>query len=368
MAMTIPNQASKHRKHQIATLQAGRGLACLIIMLYHNVGNYFPFGGNDPLTLFFRFGPSGLLFFFVLSGHIITHVHWDDLGQPRQALMYIRKRFLRIYPFYWVILSGMVALYALLPAFGKPSDRDAWNIISSYSLFLPTPMTPVVPVAWTLFHEILFYSVFALCILHKRIGLSVLIMWIAGSLLSIVDADPDFYVNFYFSRYHLMFGMGMLVCLQLRYDYFKINGFLFAFAGCLIFAVSAMDDDYFAYLNLVAHDLLYGLGSAFAILGFVTLEQAGRLHISRPLIVMGDASYCMYLTHWPLFSLMVKIAGFSHLANYLPVEAIYGVTSVIVVLLGVALHFWLEKPSIAVARLIFRKAVALGGYLGRPAG
>ncbi len=99
-------------------------------------------------------------FFFVLSGFIITWIHWSDIGRKERIRSFAAKRFVRIFPPYWFILAPLVILYLVFTGAGQPSQRDPVNIILSI-LLLPNPVQPVLGVAWTLTHEIFFYALFA---------------------------------------------------------------------------------------------------------------------------------------------------------------------------------------------------------------
>ncbi len=82
----------------IRSIQAYRGFAALLVITFHAnlmANEYF---ASTPLTEFFRFGHSGVPFFFVLSGFIIYFIHKNDIGVPNRASTYLKKRVIRIYP------------------------------------------------------------------------------------------------------------------------------------------------------------------------------------------------------------------------------------------------------------------------------
>src|SRR5436190_1288571 len=118
--------------HTMATLQAGRALAALLVVLYHN-GLYIfaldKYWGADPSRGLFNFGHAGVEFFFVLSGFIIFYIHGKDLGVPSRFFSFIRKRFIRIYPIYWLVLAAIIPVYFLVPSFGFDYHRRIDTII-----------------------------------------------------------------------------------------------------------------------------------------------------------------------------------------------------------------------------------------------
>ena len=104
-------EASSSRKADergtIGTLQGGRGLAALGVVLHHAglaAGAFAgPFLGQSLLNL----GYLGVDFFFVLSGFIIYHSTAD---RGRSLGQYSVARFRRVYLPYWPDGVGMALL------------------------------------------------------------------------------------------------------------------------------------------------------------------------------------------------------------------------------------------------------------------
>jgi exopolysaccharide production protein ExoZ len=328
------------------SLQAGRAFAALLVVLYHNALYIFAldkYWGYDPSYHLFNFGHAGVEFFFVLSGFIILHIHWNDLNQPSQFFSFIKKRFIRIYPIYWLVLMMVVPVYFLVPSFGFPYHRDPVNILSSIVLiYANDSLRSEVAVAWTLYHEILFYFVFALAILNRRFGLLVLALWLSVSVIALFMNFPPYLAEYLFSPLHLLFGMGMLICTILRQSTIK-NPAVVAIAGLIVFLATGMEEDYSLWFSENTRNLLYGFGSAAALLGAIELERQGRLHIPKWLQLMGDASYSIYLTHFTALSLLAKLfVRFGGLQ--LPDLLSFVLLPLMTVLLGIAVHWFVERP------------------------
>src|SRR5437870_555325 len=139
---------------KLTGIEAGRGIAALLVLGVHARDHLFTDFGSVPLGDFFVFGHAGVDFFFVLSGFIIFYVHADDIGRPYRLMHYLRRRFTRIYPFYWVISLLTLTAIVLSAHQGLPS---AGQFIAS-ALLIPLNDIVIVPVAWTLQQEIVFYA------------------------------------------------------------------------------------------------------------------------------------------------------------------------------------------------------------------
>jgi len=121
------------------------------------------------------FGYAGVDLFFVLSGFIITMIGRKDLGRPERLGPFVLRRLWRIYPPYWAALALTFGLWALI----APSllySCTAGELIETAALLPPMPR--LLPIAWSLSYELLFYGVFAgLILLPRRVGGPVLTLW-----------------------------------------------------------------------------------------------------------------------------------------------------------------------------------------------
>jgi len=62
-----------------------RGLAAILVVLFHIHSSFNTYGIDTPLTQLFRYGGSiGVAFFFALSGFIILYVHKQDIQRPEK--------------------------------------------------------------------------------------------------------------------------------------------------------------------------------------------------------------------------------------------------------------------------------------------
>ena len=328
----------------LTSIQAARGAAALAVVLCH-AGTVLgaPFGGA------LRAGHAGVDFFFVLSGFIIATVHRDDLGHPSSLACYARKRLVRIYPVYWIATWIALGLWWLGAV---PLRNVTPGAVAMSLLLLPQHVEPTLGVAWTLEHEMLFYTAFGLLVLDRKVGVSafavsacfiVAQLSSASSDLPWAPADPTGFVG---SSYNLEFGLGIGVA-TVASRYRTPFPSLLAALGVmgLLVAAAAEDAGKITYLGQVGR-ALFGVFSAMVVLGLAAAERTEGLRAGRFPVFIGAASYSIYLIHAPL---MVG-AGSLAAMHVLPAWIAVAVLATVGISGGVALHLAVERPLLRALR------------------
>lgn len=335
----------------LRSLQIGRGLAALFVVLFHlnnsvwGIAKYFP----DPFSSLLSFGNSGVQFFFVLSGFIIYLVHANDTGRPRQFLPFAFKRFVRVYPTYWVVLFAVLVALLVNPSLGTSSERTVSRIAAS-AFLIPYPQEPIVSVAWTLEHELLFYVIFSIAILNAKIGKWVFVAWQAACLANTLFGSPEFPYGVIFSANNLLFSFGLAMAFLFRKWRCPAPGFV-AIGGALAFIAVGVHKVSAAHLLPAdAYIVAFGAASAIAILGACNYEFRHGLRAPRLLDTLGDASYSIYLVHLPLLSFFAKALFASGLAGLLPQGISLPLMVGVVLAAGVTFSKLIEMPLIAAFR------------------
>ena len=293
----------------------------------------------------------GVEYFFVLSGVVMLMAHWGDIGEPQRLGSYLWKRFRRIYPIYWIVLTVVVLEYFLRPGLGQAYQRNGWVVLSGYLLVHIRSTNVNLPVAWTLFHEMLFYALFALLLVKKRIGISVLAAWFLFSIGACILRLPWFLGEYLISPLHLLFGLGLMVGYLLRQGVsVELGPFRSSEAGIRVVLLGALTFFLAVFLAGVRDgagnwvQLLAGCGSAVIILGGGRIEQTRGFHFPKWLKTLGDASYAIYLVHYPfLMFITPRVYAFSMKTSaplLLPVLTMV----VSAVIAGCAVHVCIEKP------------------------
>ncbi|MFN2532164.1 MAG: acyltransferase family protein [Pyrinomonadaceae bacterium] len=338
---------------KLKSLQACRGLAALLVLLFHATEVSRVYLKYDLLHGIFLFGYSGVDFFFVLSGFIIFWVHRRDVGHPEVLKPYFRKRFIRIYPLYWFVFVVLLPIY-----FGVPRNfRDCLILLKSF-LLLPQASNPLVTVAWSLSSELFFYGLFGLAIYlpWKRtrplflLLLLVTTVFYSAKLLNHGTFHMSPHTGFVFSSYNLEFAMGCLAAYLARR--LRPNGCRWlAVIGLMCFLICGLNENLlYAHFRQQHAILAYGLPSMLLVWGAVQWEQSAGKMIPPFLLLLGDASYSIYLTHYALLDLVVRGSIALEIVAWAGQTLVISMTIALTITIGVLFHMFIEKPLLSCLR------------------
>lgn len=333
------------------SLQVCRAAAALLVVLYHlgatvALEKYF---GIHAFAVPFRFGDAGVEFFFVLSGFIITHVHYADMAKPSRALAYLRKRLVRIYPIYWFVFLAVYFSALLVPSMRETIPSDPWLILRALSL-MPLDQdlfggtgAPVIIVAWSLQYEMAFYFLVLLAILSRSLAVAALI-----AIVSAMAFGESFPWSFIGSFHVTYFFLGVGVALLCRSKTVLSPPTITAAIGIFLFFAFGIYEVAFPMVSAYekAFELVgYGFTSCLIIYGLVKLEDGGtRIATGSLPTLIGDASYSIYLIHFPLISVICKLAMAAGLSGTYGALVTYLIAANSCVVAGVLLHLWVERP------------------------
>jgi len=366
----VPSHPVRDDQSKLHLVQVCRGIAALLVLLFHDAITYFPLyegtydrgrpGGPTP----FDFGHAGVDFFFVLSGFIILWAHWSDIGRPQRLGRYVWRRVVRIYPTLWIALALILPVYFLRPALGGGYERDLDVILRSAVLW-PQAHLPIIPPAWSLCHEMMFYGLFALAIINLRAGIFAFATWF-GAIVAVAVFGGEFPLSFIGHPHNLQFFMGLAAALYLHRRRAPAP-WLIAALGTLLFIGTGMLETYYpeparlglSYLGLGAK-LAYGCGSMLVIVGLVEIERSRRIAVPAALLLLGDASYSIYLLHNALLatgSRMLRSIGLNAIVAGWPA---FVMLAAIAVAGGVLFHLLLERPVLRYLRRAPEHGLPLG--------
>jgi exopolysaccharide production protein ExoZ len=338
----------------LSNVQALRALAAFAVA----IGHLQPLAMQiHPALGWVGLGRAGVDLFFVISGFIMVYT---TERQPLNATTFAIRRIIRIVPLYWAVTLAVFALAIVAPGLlGATQANPEWLVKSL--LFVPFDkgdgtFNPVVAVGWTLNYEMFFYAIFALSLLLplKRAKYLIVIATILAFSL------PGFWMDFegvaaqFYTRPILAeFAIGMVIALlfdRLPAVTSTAMAWVVRVLGAAAF-VALFASGIFNSEGLRV--LVAGLSATTLVALMLMLERGGRGTKSKSLLVLGDASYAIYLTH--LFVTQAFIIAAARLGIQDPggsalmmIAALAAVAAV-----GVATWFLFEKPA---GRLLRRAA------------
>lgn len=314
---------------KLVGLQYLRGLAAVAVLLFH---------AAQRTGWRFHAGEAGVDLFFLLSGFLMVAITSSE-SRPSS---FLADRIRRIVPVYWIATSVML-VGALAGAFPK-LRLEAGHIVASY-LFVPwcSPVTgdawPLLIPGWTLNYEMMFYLLFASLLPLGRPLRQVSILTLLFGLLVLVGiaTDPGSAIGrTYTDPILLEFVGGCWLGLLWKRpgEWPRWLGWWTAMVA--IAAIGAMA----VLAPQVDRALGFGMPAALLLASVLALERRGRVGEWRLPLLLGDASYSIYIWHTLAISVMVKLCGRIGLGS-IPTMTIATLGGIAVGLMG----YWLiERP------------------------
>lgn len=350
MSLSTSSVEKKSASQSYQSIQGMRGVAAILVLLFHcGVIMAQPhYGGLRPSFYSMTIGWTGVNFFFVLSGFIILHAHSKDIGQPERISVYLWKRFSRVYPIYWIILTAFVT--ASFAGLGHAEfSTSTENFLTAYTLFQFEKL-PTLPlkVAWTLLYEIQFYAIFAFAIVSRKLGVAVMAVWLSVVVASAFTFHPPEggFPNIWSANFFLgaaaYYGVSKLPR-QLDKIAGAVSLALGTLMGLMLIVKESVPSSPDLAQNRPISFLLIGISFMLILAGGVLLERASGFRLPKVFSKLGDASYSIYLVHSAAISVLSQIFHKLHIMQGSP-----GILFVVLALFatagGLATHYVIEKP------------------------
>jgi peptidoglycan/LPS O-acetylase OafA/YrhL len=119
-----------------------RGLAILMVLLLHFLGNTLPTSSVERAIVgVTSYGSYGVELFFVLSGFLITGILYDARNKPNYFRNFYMRRLLRIFPLYYGVLAFLFFVAPLIPLLRGPTldylvDHQAWAWLYAVNIYI----------------------------------------------------------------------------------------------------------------------------------------------------------------------------------------------------------------------------------------
>ncbi|MFH8476229.1 acyltransferase family protein [Streptomyces sp. NPDC018000] len=305
----------------------------------------------------------GVSFFFVLSGFVLT---WS--ARPGDGYTgFLRRRLVKIYPNHLVTFALAMILFA---ASETPAGTAVLNLLLLQAWSSdPSVYLGVNGASWSLSCELLFYALFPLLlILVRRIGTPRLWWWAGGVAAAVVvlpvvsyllPATPAipatgaaldgvsfdrlwFLYIFPLSRL-LDFALGMLMArIVLSGRWIRLGAgwsALLALAGYAFGVFTPM---------LFTIDAVTIVPLALLVAALASADDAGARTpmASRPMLLLGEASFAFYLVHGIVLTYLRERIGYDHVLTTAQGVLFALGCFVLSLALALAMHRWIETPAV----------------------
>jgi exopolysaccharide production protein ExoZ len=333
-----------------------RGIAVLFLLIHHTLeasvtARVGP-RSSDWLT---RIGESGVDVLFVVSGFLALYTSFRPQSTVPSASGFLIRRFMRIYPFYWACLVGFIAVWFA----GFLHSRDLTAAATAKSLLLIPSEDTLIGLSWVLSYLVFFDLVFGATLrLRSRDASLVVCSGAMLLVLAIANLLPEGDLRDFFAKPLLVeFCLGMLAARLFlsRNERAPISPYwsLLAFA-VLAVAPPLVPTPDAAGASGLSRVVFWGLPAVLLTVTFVSVKPVSPL--SRRLgLALGNASYAIYLTHFFVMIVYLKLLKDTHFGDR-PQTLVIPAIVAACIMTGLIAHFGVERPLQLLDRLRVRSA------------
>lgn len=304
------------------SIQALRGVAATLVAIFH----FFPSQ--------FIVGAAGVDLFFVISGFVMGKIGVND-----RPLRFLSKRAVRVAPLYWFFTLVMCA--GAIAGVYSNFTFDAARLLKSL-FFIPYwdengHTWPLMVVGWTLNLEVFFYIVFAIGISLGRPILFTCVTLSAMVALGYGFETRNAAFTLWTSNLLLEFIAGLLL------SRLSLSGKLAPYA--LVTGVATLvATNVFELFDPAYRILVWGIPAILIVSSCLAMEKAGYWPrtLLKPVQLIGDASYSLYLSHTFVVAAAHKFFGTAFVPSAI---------GLLVALVGaIAIFHLIEKPLLKIMR------------------
>ena len=322
-----------------------RGVSAILVVLYHFTTRYQDyFGINPDWKANFPWGCAAVNVFFILSGFLTALTLKDDM----KVTDYIKKRFIRLYPAYWVCIIITSVAMLLLWAERYVGIKTILINFTMLQGVLPGVRT-VDGVYWTLRYELQFYVYIAI-ILFIRKGKWLKHLALLGTVLSGGLAIAEGIIGritviqlgrlALLDSYGVSFFGGIFLCCLMKNSFKDIESFV-GLALCVVQSYFLHTKPYFvAYLITVAFIIAVIVLNSQKKFDYKSkVSFADRTYL-RWLSFVAKISFPLYLLHQNIGMAIIHNLGEIGWTN----EFVILIAIVVSILLAWLVNRFVEKP------------------------
>jgi exopolysaccharide production protein ExoZ len=317
--MLNSNPASK-KPGTFNGIQALRGIAAVMVVVHHSTLFWsritFALVRTDGPQVLWA-GAAGVDIFFVISGFVMAITTARKSAERHPAGDFLQRRFFRIMPLYWFV-TGLfllefwaVSVFPQLKTAAERYPQISLRLLARSLLLVPGNNPLIVGVAWSLSFEVFFYLLFALALACRVRPVRLLTPLMLGlALIGYFHSGSSPVFTMITSPMLLEFLAGVIIGSMV------VHKVRFSVPVAVVLGVIGTAVILIPYRNLfgfrIVSDtnglrvLLWGLPAALIVFCFVAIEDQFGTIWPKWTLLIGDASYSLYLIHILLLCFVIR--------------------------------------------------------------
>ncbi|TNC27351.1 acyltransferase family protein [Amycolatopsis alkalitolerans] len=352
-----PAEKQAPKKTRIVFIDIGRAVGALLVFYSHiahewveTKGEHAPYISflealtSNPMHMAKQgIGEVAVPFFFLVSGFVVTPI------ALRQGIRrFSANRLIRVYvPIVFVVLLTTVVILVHLhpPSTGQPQTLNPLTVLTNSLLvnYLIVPQVVLIPVAWSMIVEVLFYLVLlaVLPLLRRSVWLTIAVelTFVFVVLMSARQFSASYFLFAVNVSYLAIPLIGQIIWAATAKKIPLWAGGIFIGTAWALYVLGDV-------INVGRIDSSYNLSLAFAVLCFLLgMFAEPKLRQRRGWTALSERSYSIYLLHslvaFVLLDLMRPAIPLP-IALVLAIAAVFGVVELS--------YRYVERPSHTLAR------------------
>ncbi|CAI0925505.1 acyltransferase family protein [Serratia quinivorans] len=350
------------KNNRVESLDYLRGLMALSVVIYHYTSWSLSSGSSvDVIGSQYLLGKLGIYavsVFYILSGISLAYIYDGKITSTRHVAAFAVKRVFRIFPLFWIAVTGMIIFSWLLATVnGQDFDFPYYKAFLNYTLLFGfiDPTAYLSTGAWSIGNELVFYSILCLTYFisssYKLIFPTVVILSIAtGVYFSIYGMNSSLplseqwptYINPFNQLFLFMCGAAIGKYAP-KLNVSKSTLLLIIFLSALSFILYPVHGDKINLVSGVNRILISVLCILFSF-SLYKINPSYDNFLTNALGKLGEISYSIYLMHpivaIPVIFLAKKIG--------IPISYGYIASFICVIFIGFITYYLIEKPMMRV--------------------
>jgi peptidoglycan/LPS O-acetylase OafA/YrhL len=326
----------------LSRLTFTRFIAVIIVVAFHFGANVTPFN-NEEIAKVLRQGPYAVQYFFFLSGFIMASVYATNSPKTFNTYKFWIARFARIYPVYLIGLGLALMLNTpdLFTLTLNLTLMQAWSPTHALSMNNP---------GWSLSVEVFFYALFPAILFILQKGK----LWIGGVVALALCLTHEALNMYLIHAYKNSLPTNPF--LESLGPYFPLLSLPFFIAGNVLGTLTKnrlvpkwllkLTSSSLAMVLVLTIWLYFRLPLIILPFGFLILSLTNSKHTEKlesPVaIFLGEASYAIYILHFPLYLLFLNYVA-PHINNSETVK--FYIYLVLLIAISSATYSLIEKPA-----------------------